>query len=120
RLSEPADAQGARNGRLGSPGIFHRQVNLRQTWIDQGHVDLHEEQEAGKRAALEQTGLGLFGLGDCLPHVALLLVQLPPSGGDSAESPADSDLSGGARIKWDEGRIAVLAIPVALPNRTTT
>jgi hypothetical protein len=47
RLIEPADAQKARNSRLGSPGVFHRQVNLRETPIEQGHVDLHKEQEAG-------------------------------------------------------------------------
>ena len=40
-----------------------------------------------------------------------------PAGGDSAESPADSDLRRAAGIKRDEGGVGVLAIPVALPDR---
>ena len=120
RLIEPADARGARNGRLVSPGIFHRQVNLRQTPIYQGHVDLHEEEEASKRAALEQTRLGLLGLGDCAPYNALILGERAPPGGDSAESPAHRDLSGGAGVERDKGSVAILAIAVALPHSVPT
>ena len=120
RLIEPANAEGTRNGRLGSPGIFHRQVNLRQTPIYQGHVDLHEEEEASKRAALEQTRLGLLGLGNCAPYDALLLSERAPPGGDSAERPARRDLGWGAGVERDKGSVAILAIAVALPHSVPT
>jgi hypothetical protein len=84
--------------------------------IGQGDVDLYEEKEAGEGAALKKAGLGLFGLGDFTPDDALLLGQLPPTGGDGAEIAADRELSGGAGVKGNKRRVAVLAIAVALPN----
>ena len=95
------------------------QVNLSDTPIGQRHIDLNEEEEASETTALEESGLGLFGPGDLAPNDALLLGQLPPSGGDRAESPSDSDLRGAAGIKRDERRVTVLAIAIALPNCTT-
>ena len=66
---------------------------------------------------MAKTGLGLFGLGDGAPNEALRLSKLPPAFGDRAESLTDSDLGRGARIKRDKGRVTVLAIAVALPDR---
>ena len=89
---------------------------MSQAPIGQGHVDLYKEEETGERTALAEAGLGLHGPGDGAPKEALLLGQLPPPGGDRAESPADSDLSGCAGVKRDENRIAVLAVAIALPD----
>jgi len=116
RLIEAGGVEDVWNGRLRTPGISRRQVNLRDAPISQGHVDLYKEEETGERSALTEAGLGLFGPGDLAPKDALLLGQLPPPGGDRAESLTDSDLSGGARIIRDKGRIAVLAVAIALPD----
>ena len=92
------------------------QVNLSDTPIGPCDVDLYKEEKASEPAALTEAGPRLHGPGDCVPYVALLLGQLPPTGGDRTEIAADSDLSGAAGIKRDEGGVGVLAIPVALPN----
>src|ERR1035437_10360627 len=55
-------------------------------------------------------------MGDSAPNDALLLGQLPPAGGDSPKSAADGHLSRASRVRRDEGRIAVGAIAVALPD----
>jgi hypothetical protein len=92
------------------------QVNLSDTPIGQRHIDLNKVEEASETTTLEEPGLGLFGPGDLAPNDALLLGQLPPPGGDRAESPAHRDLSRRARIKRDEGGITVLAIAITLPD----
>jgi len=69
---------------------------------------------------LKETGLGPLGPGDGNPYVALLLGERAPAGRDGAEIPADRDLGRGARVKRDEGRIADLAIAVALPDQSST
>ena len=120
RLIELAGLKGDWHGRLGSLKITRRQVNLSQAPIGQGDVDLHKQEDAGEPAFLAKSGLGPFGSGDLAPNLALLLGQLPPAGGDCAESPTDSDLSCGAGVVRDKSGITVLAIPVALPHRTTT
>ena len=84
--------------------------------IGKGNVDLHKEEETAEWAALAKTGLGLLGPGDGAPNQALLLSQFPPSGRDGTERPADSDLSGRTGIKWNESRVAILAVPIALPD----
>jgi hypothetical protein len=119
RLIEPAGLEETGHGGLGNLWDTRRQVNLSQASIGQGNVDLHKEEDSGESAFLAKTGLGPFGSGDLAPNNALLLGQLPPAGGDSAESPANSDLSGGARIVRGKSGVAVLAKPIALPNRTT-
>ena len=91
-------------------------VNLGESTIGQGNIDLHKEQEAAEWAALEKTGLGLPGLGDGAPNDPLILSKLPPAFGDRAESPTDRDLSRGAGIIRDKSRVTVLAIPVGLPD----
>ena len=92
---------------------FRGQVNLRFTLIGQWDVGLDEELAAGESARAE-TGLGPFGPGDGDPSVALLLGKRTPASGDGAEGPADRDLRGRAGIKRNEGRIADLAIAIAL------
>ena len=119
RLIERAGVEEAWHGRLRGLEITRRQVNLSHAPIGQGDVDLHKQQDAGEPAFLAKPGLGPFGSGDLAPNNALLLGERAPAGGDRAKSPADRDLGRGAGIGRDEGRIAILAIPVALPNRTT-
>lgn len=116
RLTECGGVEDVWNGRLRTRGISRRQVKLRDTPISQRHVDLYKEEETGERSALTEAGLGLLGLGNLAPNDALVLGQFPPPGGDHAESPADSDLSGRAGVKRDESNIAVLAIAIALPD----
>src|ERR1035441_1585989 len=106
RLVEPAGLKQSGRHRLGDLEITRRQVNLSQAPIGQGHVDLHKQEDAGEPAFLTKTGLGPFGSGDLAPNLALLLGQLPPAGGDSAESAADGHLSRRARVQRDEGCIA--------------
>ena len=96
--------------------MFRRQVNLRFSLIGQGDVGLDEELAASESAALKKPGLGLYGPGDGNPYVALLLGERAPTFGDRAEIAADSDLSRGARVKRDKGRIADLAVAIALPD----
>jgi hypothetical protein len=116
RLIEPGGVEDVRNGRSRARGISRGKVNLSESTIGQGNVDLHKEQEAGEWAALAKTGLGLLGLGDGAPNDPLILSKRPPAFGDRAERPADSDLGRGAGIVRDEGRVTVLAIAVALPD----
>src|ERR1035441_3618669 len=116
RLIEPAGLEEVWQGRLGNLEITRRQVNLSQAPIGQGDIDLHKQEDAGEPAFLAKTRLGPFGSGDSTPNDALLLGQLPPAGGDSAEMAADGHLSRAARVRRDEGRIAIGAIAVALPN----
>jgi hypothetical protein len=116
RLIELADAEGAQNARLGSQGIFQRQVNLRQTPMDQSDIDLHEEEEAGERAALAKAWLGFLGPGDDAPNQALILRERPPAFGDVGEIRANHDLGGRAGIKRDEGGVTILAVSISLPN----
>src|ERR1017187_840276 len=116
RLIEPAGLEEGGHRRLGNLEITRGQVNLSQAPIGQGDVDLHKQEDAGEPALFEKTGLGPFGSGDSAPNDALLLGQLPPTGGDSAESAAHGPLSRAARVERDEGLIAVGAIAVALPN----
>ena len=115
-LIEPAGLEEGGHRRLEDLQITRRQVNLSQAPIGQGDVDLHKQEDAGEPAFLTKTGLGPFGSGDSAPNLALLLGQLPPTGGDSAEIAADDHLSRAAGVQRDEGRIAVGAIAVALPN----
>src|ERR1035441_8231519 len=116
RLIEPAGLEEGGHRRLGGLEITRGQVNLSQTPIGQGDVDLHKQEDAGEPAFLAKTGLGPFGSGDSAPNLALLLGQLPPAGGDSPKIAADGHLSRGTRVARDEGRIAIGAIAVALPN----
>src|ERR1035437_5512520 len=104
RLIEPGGVEDVRNGRSRARGISRRKVNLSESTIGQGNVDLHKEQEAGEWAALAKTGLGLLRLGDGAPNDALILSKLPPAFGDRAESPTDRDLGRRAGIKRDKGR----------------
>ena len=113
---ELAGGQEAREGQLGEPATFRGQVNLRQAPVGQGDVDLDKEVEAGEGAAAK-TGPGQHGAGDGVPNEALLFGDGAPTGGDRAESPADGDLSGGAGVGGDEGRVADLAVASALPDR---
>ena len=103
RLIELADAKSAQNARLGSQGVFQRQVNLRQAPMDQSDIDLHEKEEAGERAALAKTGLGLLGPGDYAPNQALIIRERPPAFGDVAEIRANHDLGGRSGVKRNEG-----------------
>jgi hypothetical protein len=91
-------------------------VNLGESTIGQGNIDLHKEEEAAEWAALEKTGLGLLGLGDGAPNNPLILRKLTPPFGNRAERPPDSDLGRGAGIVRDKVRVTVLAIAVALPD----
>src|ERR1035437_3298670 len=116
RLIEPAGLEKGWQGWLGNLEITRGQVNLSQAPIGQGDVDLHKQEDAGEPAFLAKTGLGPFLMGDSAPNDALLLGQLPPPGGDSAESAADGHLSRGTGVGRDEGGIAVGAIAAALPN----
>src|ERR1035441_9029026 len=116
RLIEPAGLEEGGHRRLGGLEITRGQVNLSQTPIGQGDVDLHKQEDAGEPAFLAKTGLGPFGSGDSAPNLALLLGQLPPAGGDSTEIAADGHLSRGTRVERHEGLIAAGAIAVALPN----
>jgi hypothetical protein len=116
RLIEPGGVEDVRNGRSRTRLISPGKINLSESTIGQGDVDLYKKQEAGEWAALAKTGLGLLRLGDGAPNDALILRQLPPPFGDRAESPTDSDLGRGAGIKRNKGRITVLAIPVGLPD----
>src|ERR1035438_7321947 len=117
RLVELAGWEEGGHRRLGSVEITRRQVKLSQTPIGQGDVDLHKEEDAGEPALLAKTGLGPFGSGDSAPNDALLLGQLPPAGGDSPKIAADGPLSRAARVRRDEGLIAVGAIAVAQIGR---
>jgi hypothetical protein len=116
RLIEPGGVEDVGNGRSRARGISRGKVNLSDSTIGKGNVDLHKEEEAGERTALAKTGLGLLSLGDGAPKDALILSKLPPAFGDRAERPTDSDLGRGAGIKRDKGRVTVLAIAVALPD----
>jgi len=116
RLIEPGGVEDVWNGRARARRISRGKVNLSDSTIGKGNVDLHKEEEAGEWAALAKTGLGLFGAGDGAPNDALILSKLPPAFGDRAESPTDSDLGRGAGIVRDKGRVTVLAIAVALPD----
>jgi hypothetical protein len=116
RLIEPDDVEYVGNGRSRARSISRGEVNLCDSTIGKGNVDLHKEEEAGEWAALAKTGLGLLGFGDGAPNEALILRKLPPAFGDRAESPTDSDLGRGAGIKRDKDRVTVLAIAVALPD----
>ena len=117
RLIEPGGVEDVGNGRSRARGISRGKVNLSDSTIGKGNVDLHKEEEAGEWAALAKTGLGLLGLGDGAPNDALILRQLPPPFGDRAERPPDRDLGRGAGIVRDKGRVTVLAIAVPLPDR---
>ena len=99
--------------------MFQGQVNLSHAPIGQRDVGFYKQVEARKSASAE-TWPGPFGPGDGAPNVALLLREGAPTGGDGAENPADSDLSGGARIEWNKGRVADLAIARALPDSVPT
>jgi hypothetical protein len=116
-LIEPDGVEDVGNGRSGARGISRGQVNLRESTIGKGNVDLHKQEEAGERAALAKTGLGFPGPGDGAPNEALILSKLPPAFGDRAKSPPDSDLGWGAGIKRDKGWVTVLPIAVPLPDR---
>jgi hypothetical protein len=116
RLIEPGGVEDVGHDRSRARGISRGKVNLSDSTIGKGNVDLHKEEEAGERAALAKTRLGLPGPGDGAPNEALRLGKLPPAFGDRAESPADSDLGRGAGIVRDKGRVTVLAIAVALPD----
>src|ERR1017187_2421283 len=91
RLIEPGGDEDVGNGRSRAHGISRGKVNLSDSTIGKGNVDLHKEEEAAEWAALAKTGLGLPGLGDGAPNEALILRKLPPAFGDRAESPAASD-----------------------------
>jgi hypothetical protein len=104
------------NDRSRARVISRGKVNLRDATIGQCNVNLYKEEEAAEWAALQKTGLGLFGLGDGAPNDPLVLRKLTPALGNRAESPTDSDLGRGAGIKRDKGRVTVLAIAVALPD----
>jgi hypothetical protein len=116
RLIEPGGVEDVGNGRSRARVVPRGKVNLSDSTIGQGNVDLHKEEEAAEWAALAKPGLGLLGLGDSAPNDPLILSKLPPPFGDRAESPTDSDLCRGAGIKWNKGRVTVLAIAVALPD----
>src|ERR1019366_2620209 len=116
RLIERAGVEEAWHRRLGNLKITRRQVNLSQAPIGQGDVDLHKQEDASEPAFLAKTGLGPFGSGNSAPNDALLLGQLPPAGGNSAEIVADGHLSRGTRVGRHERLIAVGAIAVALPD----
>ena len=116
RLIETADVGPAGSLRFQRPEKLQGQVHLWETPIDPRDVVLHEEEETGEPAALQETRLGLLGAGDGDPYPPLRLAQRAPPGRDRAESPADSTLSGGAGIVRRKRQVRVLAKPVALPN----
>jgi len=116
RLIEPGGVEDVGNGRSRAQGVSRWKVNLSDSPIGKGDVDLHKEEEAGEWTALAKTGLGLLRLGDGAPNQALILSKLPPPFGDRAKSPTDSHLGRGTGIKRDKGRVTVLAIAVALPD----
>ena len=103
------------NRRFGGPGVFQGKVNLGFALIGQWNVGFDEELAASKSARAE-TRLGPFGPGDSDPYVTLLLGERAPTGGDGSEVAADSDLSRGAGVERDNGGVADLAVPSALPD----
>ena len=116
RLIETADVGPAGSLRFQRPEKLQGQVHLWETPIDPRDVVLHEEEETGEPAALQETRLGLLGAGDGDPYPPLRVAQRAPPGRDRAESPADSTLSGGAGIVRDKRGVGILAIAVALPD----
>jgi hypothetical protein len=87
--------------------------------MDQSDIDLHEEEEARERAALAKAWLGLLGPGDDAPNDALILRERSPAFGDDAEIHAHRDLGGRAGIVRNESRVAILAVPIFLPDPAT-
>src|ERR1019366_1971098 len=116
RLIQPAGLEEVCLSPSRGAGVFRGQVNLSQAPIDQCGIDLNKEVEAGEGTGLTETASGFLGPGDGVPNVALRLRQRAPTGGDRAESPADSDLGGGAGVGRDKGRIAVLGVTITLPD----
>src|ERR1035438_404043 len=112
------NAESSPNRRFGGLNISRGQVQLRFSLIRQWNVGFDEELAAGESSALAQAGLGPLGPGDGDPHVALLLAERPPAGGDSTETVADRDLGGAAGIKRDKGGVADLAVAIALTDNT--
>ena len=106
RLIEPGGVEHVGNGRSRARVISRGKVNLCDSTIGKGNVDLHKEVESGEWAALAKTGLGLPGPGDGAPNEALIFSKLPPAFGDRAESPTNSDLGRGAGIVRDKGRVS--------------
>lgn len=106
----------AGDGQSGEAGVWGRQVKLGSAQIGQGVVNFDKEEPAGKWAALSETGLGVSGLGKGGPSVPLRLGERLPTGVDGAPNVTCIDLSGGAWVKWDEGRVADLAVGPALPD----
>ena len=96
--------------------MLRRQVNLSQTPVGQGDVDLHKVKETGQGTALTQPRPGLLAPGHGAPNNALRLGKRAPTSGDGAENPADRHLGRRPGIERDKGGIRVLAIPIALPN----
>ena len=116
RLIETADVGPAGSLRFQRPEKLQGQVHLWEAPIDPRDVVLHEEEEPGEPAALQETRLGLLGAGDSDPYPPLRLAQRPPPGRNRAEGLADSTLGGASWVVRDKRRVRVLAIPVALPN----
>jgi len=74
RLIEAADVGPAGRLRFQRPEKLQGQVHLWETPIDPRDVVLHEEEETGERAALQETRLGLLEGGDGHPDQPLRIV----------------------------------------------
>ena len=98
------------------PAVFRGQVNLRIALSGQRNVHFDKEAEPSENATLSKPGLGFHGAGDGDPYVALLLGQGTPTRGDRAKMSAASHLRRGARVVRDKGKIADLAVAIALPD----
>ena len=103
------------NGQFTGLEIFRGKVNLGLAAIDQGDIYLDKKVEAGEGAVAEAVP-SLLGAGEGDPDVALSLGEGAPTGGDSGEDEAHNNLSGSAGVKRNEGRIADLAVPIALKD----